>query len=92
LSRDEILNPRGGVVGLKLAEDPFFQYIRDNRMIREIMIKPGEDFSPEKIVFLALRQTIGIDNSSAIKPKYRRNPDEMTWEDIKMYILLIKVR
>lgn len=60
-------------------------------MIREIMIKPGEDFSPEKIVFLALRQTIGIDNSSAIKPKYRRNPDEMTWEDIKMYILLIKV-
>ena len=77
---------------MKLAEDPFFQYIRDNRMIREIMIKPGEDFSPEKIVFLALRQTIGIDNSSAIKPKYRRNPDEMTWEDIKMYILLIKVR
>ena len=76
---------------MKLAEDPFFQYIRDNRMIREIMIKPGEDFSPEKIVFLALRQTIGIDNSSAIKPKYRRNPDEMTWEDIKMYILLIKV-
>jgi hypothetical protein len=89
LSREEILNPRSDVVGLKLAEDPFFQYIKDNRMIREVMLKPGEEFSPDRIVFLALRQTIGIDNSSSIKPKHLRNPDEMTWEEIHKYVLIM---
>jgi hypothetical protein len=39
-------------------------------MIREIMIKPGEEFTPEKIVNLALRQDIGIDNASSVNPKY----------------------
>lgn len=83
LSREEILNPTGDKVGLKLSEDPFFQYIKDNRMIREIMIKPAEEFSPDKIIFLALRQNIGIDPASSIKPKLRKDPSTMSWEEIK---------
>ena len=82
LSREEILNPKGGKPGLKLAEDPFFQYIKHNRLIREVLIRPGEDFSPEKIVFLALRQNTGVDTAASIKPKVLRNPDELPFEEI----------
>ena len=82
LSREEILNPQDGVAGLKLGEDPFFQYIKNNRMAREIFIKPGEEFSPEKIVLLALRQNIGVDNASSIKPKVLLNQDELPFEEI----------
>lgn len=70
-------------MGLKLLEDPFFQYIKNNRLIREIMIKPGEEFSPEKIILLALRQNIGIDPASSTKPKLRKDPATMNWEEIK---------
>jgi ribosomal protein S18 len=49
-------------------------------MIREIMIKPGEEFTPEKIVNLALRQDIGIDNASSINPKYIRDKKNLSYE------------
>ena len=60
-----MLEPRSGKVGLKLTEDPFFQYIKENRLARELLIKPTELFTPEKIVNLALRQDIGIDDASS---------------------------
>ena len=44
------------------------------------MIKPGEEFSPEKIVNLALRQNIGVDNSSSVKSKHLRKKDSITYE------------
>jgi len=52
-------------------------------LIREIMIKPGEEFCPEKIILLALRQNIGIDPASSTKPKLRKDPANMSWEEIK---------
>lgn len=82
LSREKILNPNGDLDGLKLAEDPFFQYIKNNRMIREILIKPGENFSPEKIVLLALRQNIGLDSAASIKPKALKNPADLHFDEI----------
>jgi len=39
--------------GLKLKEDPFFQYIKDNRAARELLVSPNEAFTVEKIVDLA---------------------------------------
>lgn len=80
MSREELLDPQSGRVGLKLLDDPFFQYIKSNRLIREIMIKPGEEFTPEKIVNLSLRQDIGIDNASSINPKLLRDKDKLSYE------------
>lgn len=82
MTREQILNPNTTHIGLKLGEDPFFQYIKNNRLIREILIRPGEEFSPEKIVLLALRQNIGVDNASSIKPKVLKNPDDLPFEEI----------
>lgn len=79
LSREEILNPESGKVGLKLTEDPFFQYIKNNRLAREIMIKPNELFTPEKIVNLALRQETGVDDASSMTPKRRLSRDSLSW-------------
>lgn len=81
LSKEEILAPESGKVGLKLSEDPFFQYIKSNRLAREILIKPNELFTPDKIVNLALRQDIGIDNASSMTNKKRTSRDELSWVD-----------
>jgi len=74
------MDPNTTKIGLKLIEDPFFQYIKSNRLIREIMIKPGEEFSPEKIVNLALRQDIGVDRSASIKLKNLKNPQDLDFQ------------
>ncbi len=81
------MDPQSDKVGIKLADDPFFQYIKNNRMVREIMIKPGEHFSPEKIVNLALRQQIGIDNAASVHPKLLLEPEDLRWADMKKYDL-----
>lgn len=78
LSREEILNPQTRTPGLKLLEDPFFQYIKKNRLIREVVIKPGEEFSPDRVIAIALRQDIGIDNSAAIHPKILHQKEELS--------------
>ena len=57
--------------GLKLADDPFFQFIKTNREARVVYLKPGDEYSVKKIVDLALRQEVGIDKSqSNFKRKY----------------------
>ncbi len=40
LTRDEILHDRIGQ-GIPLSEDPFFQYLKTNRLAWEMLIKPG---------------------------------------------------
>ena len=40
LTRDEILHDKIGQ-GIPLREDPFFQYLKSNRVAREMMVKPG---------------------------------------------------
>ena len=64
LSREEILFNRPG--GLLLSQDPVFQFLRVNRSAREMIVKPGEEFTAYKVVDYALRQDIGVDRSNTI--------------------------
>ena len=46
-----------------MSQDPFFQLLKKKRLVREMLIKPGESFSVEKVVSLALKQDVGPDPS-----------------------------
>ena len=61
LSREEILLNRPG--GLPLSMDPVFQFLRHNRSAREMLVKPGEEFTAQKVVDYSLRQDIGVDRA-----------------------------
>lgn len=41
--------------GIPLADDPFFQFVKNSRSAREMLIKPGEEFTMEKVIEKALR-------------------------------------
>ena len=62
LSRNEILfdTPNKGV---PLKDDAFFQLIRQSRTVREMLIKPNEEFSADRVIEKALRQDVGVDDS-----------------------------
>ena len=64
LSRDEILLDKPG--GLPLSQDPVFQFLRHNRAAREMLVKPGEEFTADKVLDYALRQDIGVDRSKIL--------------------------
>lgn len=53
LTRCELLFERQE--GLRLADDPFFQFLKNNRTAREMLLKPGEEFTADRVVELALR-------------------------------------
>ena len=38
-----------------MADDPFFQFVKKSRAAREMLIKPGEEFTMERVVEKALR-------------------------------------
>jgi hypothetical protein len=69
LSRQEIISDKRVKAGVKLAQDPFFQFFKNNRAAREMMIKDGEEFTVQKIMDLVLKQDIGADPSMAAYPK-----------------------
>ena len=54
MTRNEILfdDPYAGV---KLYDDPFFQMMKNNRTAREMLIKPNEEFSADRVIEKALR-------------------------------------
>lgn len=62
LSRQEILNNIPG--GIPLSQDPVFQYLRRNHLAREMVLKPGEEFTAYKVVDCALRQDFGTDRTN----------------------------
>jgi hypothetical protein len=62
LSRNEILYDEAGK-GIQLKDDPFFQLIKNSKVVREMLIPAGAEFSADRIVELALRQDVGIDSS-----------------------------
>ena len=62
---------------MPLAIDPFFQYIKNNRLIREVIAKPNEAFTAEKIVDLALRQDIGFDPMNTARERVPLTKQEM---------------
>ena len=49
--------------GIPLASDPFFQFMKTNKLAREIYLNKNDQFSVEKIIDIALRQDIGPDPS-----------------------------
>eukprot|EP00357_Protocruzia_adherens_P001811 CAMPEP_0114981838 /NCGR_PEP_ID=MMETSP0216-20121206/5759_1 /TAXON_ID=223996 /ORGANISM="Protocruzia adherens, Strain Boccale" /LENGTH=553 /DNA_ID=CAMNT_0002343539 /DNA_START=119 /DNA_END=1780 /DNA_ORIENTATION=+ len=67
LSREEILYE--DAKGLPLRNDPFFQFIKHNRSAREMLLKPGEEFTVDRVVEAILRQDVGPDSSVALDNK-----------------------
>lgn len=72
-------------VGLKLSEDPFFQYIKNERLVWEMLVSPNETFTPEKIISLALRQDIGPDMASS-RPRKVIHKSEYLTDDRRIEI------
>jgi small subunit ribosomal protein S18 len=62
LSRQEILNNIPG--GIPLSQDPVFQYLRHNYLAREMVLRPGEEYTAFKVIDCALRQDFGTDRTN----------------------------
>jgi len=89
LSRNEILFEDAGQ-GIPLRDDPFFQLMKDNKTAREMLIRPNEEFSADRIIEKALRQDVGVDTSlSSITSNYKQKDGDdnlaPTWEYKKKY-------
>lgn len=54
---------------MALADDPFFQFVKNNKAAREMLIKPGEEFTAERVIEKALRQEVGPDPTMAMNKK-----------------------
>jgi len=48
---------------MRLADDPFFQFIKNSKTAREMLLKPGDEFSADRVIDLALRQDVSPDPS-----------------------------
>jgi len=80
LSKEELLYD-GKVGGIPLGLDPFFQFLKKNRLAREMLFKPGQEFSVEKVIEIALRQDIGLDPALSRKEQnylYKHQMDDET--------------
>lgn len=53
LTREEVLYNKQE--GIPLVDDPFFQFVKNSRSAREMLIKPGEEFTVERVLEKALR-------------------------------------
>ncbi|CAD8067626.1 unnamed protein product [Paramecium primaurelia] len=72
LSREEILT-NGVDKGIPLSYDAFFQLLKNNEQARLVYMAPGEEFTVQKIVDIALRQDIGKDQFNVPINKYPNN-------------------
>lgn len=62
--------------------DPFFQFLKKNRLAREMLLKPAEEFTVEKVIEMSLRQDIGLDPALSRKQKnymYKHQMDDKTF-------------
>jgi ribosomal protein S18 len=75
LSREEILYDQPE--GIPLNQDKFFQFIKQNKIAREMLIKPTETFSADLVIEKVLKQDIGPDGSLALKRKNMKLADDM---------------
>lgn len=53
LTRSEILHEKQ--TGPTLADDPFYQFVKNSRTAREMLLKPGEELTADRVIELALR-------------------------------------
>jgi len=89
LSRNEILFDSPNI-GIPLKDDAFFQLIRTSRTVREMLIKPNEEFTADRVIEKALRQDVGADHSQSLaKRNYKLgeydDPTAPSWEYKKKY-------
>jgi ribosomal protein S18 len=80
LSREELLYD-GKVGGIPLGLDPFFQFLKKNRLAREMLFKPAQEFTVERVIDMALRQDIGLDPALSRKEQnylYKHQMDDET--------------
>lgn len=88
LTRNEILFEQQK--GLRLADDPFFQHLKNSHTAREMLLKPGEEFTADKVIELALRQDVRPDGSMSMNRTDYRLRDwtqgaQPNWEYKKKY-------
>lgn len=57
LTRNEILF-EAEHEGIALADDPFYQFVKNSKTAREMLMKPGDEFTADRIIDLALRQDV----------------------------------
>lgn len=87
LSREEILYNKPD--GLPLRQDKFFQYLKNNRIAREMLIKPNEEFTVEIVLEKALKQDIGPDPSLGVDRKIYALPEELSRGYYNKYVLIV---
>jgi hypothetical protein len=75
LSREEILYNKP--VGIPLKQDKFFQYLKNNKLAREMLVKPNQAFTVDAVLEIALKQDIGPDPSIAAPRKNHKLSDEL---------------
>ena len=83
LNRFQILDSQTKEKGIELKSDPFFQYLKVNRMAREVLLSPNEEFTVEKVINMALKQEVGIDKSVSMPGKkiIRNNEVSQSYKD-----------
>jgi ribosomal protein S18 len=75
MSREEVIGSQGK--GIPLAQDPFFQIVKNDHKARERLFKDNEEYSVKKIVLYALQQNIGYDTSAVGTGKRIKTEDTM---------------
>jgi len=88
LTRNEILFEQQK--GIKLADDPFFQFVKNSETAREMLLMPGDEFTADRVIELALRQDMQPDGSMSMnKEDFRLRDwsqgDQPNWEYKKKY-------
>jgi ribosomal protein S18 len=84
LSRQEILfnEPEG----IPLKQDKFYQFIKNNKIAREMLVKPTETFSVDLVIEKALKQDIGPDGSLGLKRRnFKLQEDLPLSHELKQY-------
>ena len=57
-------------------------HLYKNRVAREMLIQPGESFSVQKIIDIALRQDIGPDDAFGARRQLSKYNHELTDQEI----------
>jgi len=76
LSREEIMF--GKPIGVPLVHDKYFQFLKKNKVAREMLIKPYESLSADTVIEKALKQDIGPDNSKAVNKSDLKYKDQLS--------------
>ncbi len=89
LTRVELLFDDKEGKGVQLKDDPFFQLVKNSKVVREMMVPANGEFNADRVIEMALRQDFGPDPSlSALRLKLKAaddSPMQPLWEYKKKY-------